>query len=84
MTRHVHDSIARPKRAPVRRLSDSATPRKFTRGVKLTGTRFNRATPPRTRYVAPVPVANRETVRANTWRNDGLRAYSDTRGRLFA
>lgn len=85
MTRYVHDSIARPNRAPVRRVGDYAIPRKSTRGVKLTGSRFNRATPVVTRYIeTPKAQATGERLARNVYRGDGLGPYSETRGKLYA
>ena len=81
--RHIHDSIARPRRVVAHTLSDSAIPRKSTQGRKLTGGRYNRATTPVVRYVATRDSADRDTTRANTWRNEGLRAHSDTVARLY-
>jgi hypothetical protein len=85
VTRYVHDSISRPNRTPVRRVDDYAIPRKETRGVKLTGSRFSRATPPVTRYIdnAQAPATGSRLVR-NTYRGDGLGPYSETRGKLYA
>ena len=83
MTRYVHDSIAKPTRTPVRRVEDCAIPRKSTRGVKLTGGRFNRATPVVSRYVETTP-ATPVDIPANVYRADGLGPYSEIRGKLFA
>lgn len=38
----------------------------------------------RVTHTTPKPVATREALRDNVWRNDGLRAHSDTFARLYA
>lgn len=34
-------------------------------------------------YTTPRAPIDRETLRANTWRNDGFRAHSDTVARMY-
>jgi len=78
-------SIVTPPRASVRRIEDSAIPRKDTRGTKLSGNRFSRATPVQVRRIEESPpVATPATVARNTYRHDGLGPYSELRGKLFA
>jgi hypothetical protein len=85
VTRYVHDSIAKPTRTPVRRIGDYAIPRKDTRGQKLTGNRFSRATQVVTRYIdTPRQPAQQPELTRRVYRGDGLGPYSETRGKLYA
>ena len=77
-------SIVTPPRAHVRRIEDNAIPRKDTRGEKLSGSRFSRATPVQVRRIdEDKAAATPATVARNTYRRDGLGAYSEIRGKLF-
>jgi hypothetical protein len=78
-------SIVSPPRASVRRIEDNAIPRKETRGEKLSGNRFSRATPVQVRRIGEdKPDILAEELARNTYRHDGLGPYSELRGRLFA
>lgn len=81
----IRRSIVTPPRAHVRRVEDSAIPRKETRGAKLSGHRFSRATPVVVRRIGEdKPVATPATVARNTYRHDGLGPYSELRGKMYA
>jgi hypothetical protein len=83
--RHI-SGVVTPPNTRTRRIDDYAVPRKrLADGTKLTGTRWNRATPPVVRRITTdTAPATPETVARNTWRKDGLGPYSETRGRMFA
>ncbi len=78
-------SIVYPPRARVRRIEDLAPAHRETRGMKLSGSRFSRATPVVVRTIAQVDQElPTEELARNVYRRDGLGAYSETRGRMFA
>ena len=78
-------SIVTPPRAYVRRVEDNAIPRAETRGVKLSGNRFSRATPVVTRRIGEdKPDITAEDLARNTYRHDGLGPYSELRGKMYA
>ena len=78
-------SIVSPPQRAVRRIEDNAIPSKYTRGTKLSGNRFSRATPVQVRRIEESPpVATPATVARNTYRHDGLGPYSELRGKMFA
>lgn len=82
---YMHDSIARPRGTRYRSLSDYAPKHCATGGRKLTGTRYNLATPVvRSTFTPTRTAATPDRIRENTWRRDGLGAHSDVRARLYA
>jgi hypothetical protein len=78
-------SVVTPPRAKVRRIEDLALSHRETRGMKLSGSRFSRATPVVVRtIVSEPPELLPEELAHNVYNRDGLGPYSETRGRLFA
>jgi hypothetical protein len=82
---HRISGVVTPPKARVRRVEDYAVPRKVTRGEKLSGSRWNRATPVRVRRIedtTPDTITPAELAR-NTYNADGLGPYNEIRGRLM-
>jgi hypothetical protein len=85
MTHRRISGVVTPPAARVRRVDDYAVPRKVTRGEKLSGSRWNRATPVVVRRIddtTPDTITPEELAR-NTYRIDGLGPYNELRGRLM-
>lgn len=82
---HRISGVVSPQGTKCRRVDDYAVPRKHTRGQKLTGSRWSRATAPVVRRIGEdtTPITP-EQVAANTWKRDGLGPYSEIRGKMYA